>query len=235
MREYVREENRIDELAETDVLLRIDRPTNPREEYWHNSLNEIREIVKGCNIAGFHCTRLVETEIGEIRKNGLQPLSYDFSLKRIKNIQRLGLMDPITANALIENNKINDPARNGKIAFFHCISTFRNVHCLHRLFRSWGGEALYWCHEDNSDISNVLQNIGTPCIVVGSLHLSEISCWPSMEERIVNIWLDKDKLDAFSQDRDTFIERPVDVVEVITRDDQRFEELTGYSTWGCET
>jgi len=231
LRDYKREENRIDEMAETDVDLRWDRPANFLEESWQVSLDTIREITRDLRIVGFHCTRLVDAEAKEILSGGLRPLSIEFSMHRIRRIQREGLIDQIAANALIEKNKINETSRKGKIAFFHCVSTLRNEHGLYRLFRSWGGEALYSCHERNAQVLNVLTNIGAPCIVIGSLNLSEISCCPTFEERFVNVWLDRDRKFAFSQDRDTFVSRSVRVMDIISRNKKLFEKLTGCSTW----
>ena len=44
--EYLREEERFDKLAETDVMLRINRPVNSREEFWLDKLSQIRNIIK---------------------------------------------------------------------------------------------------------------------------------------------------------------------------------------------
>ena len=85
--EYRKEEKKFDKLAETDVMLRINRSVNPREVFWQDKLGQIRKIIKNWRIIGFHCTRLADIEIDEMRTKGLQPLSYKFSLQRIKNIQ----------------------------------------------------------------------------------------------------------------------------------------------------
>jgi len=113
----------------------------------------------------------------------------------------------------------------GTVCFCHCVSTLKDEWGLYRLFRSWGGEALYCHHEEDSPARDELRRIGTPCIVVGSLQRPDISTITSFEERIIRVWLARNDPGAHSQDFDTVVKgRSVPVLDVIVHRDVLFGE-----------
>jgi len=123
--------------------------------------------------------------------------------------------------------------REGLISFFHCLLTLRRDEGgLYRLLRYWGGEAIYGHHEEDSAVKDALSRIGTPCIVVATLQPSDVDTFGCFEERLIRLWIDRDKPEAHSHDCDTQVKgRSVPVLEVIEYADPRFEDLTGCSNW----
>ncbi len=52
-------------------------------------------------------------------------------------------------------------------------SVLRSEGAVGRLFRSWGGEALYNSHEDDLETGPLLRRIGTPCIWIVVLPIGQ--------------------------------------------------------------
>ncbi len=224
---YLREECRIDKAAETNVLLRIDRPDNRFEEAWKSTLKELHGCLEGLSIIGFHCTRLTEAE--DIELNGLRPLTRRFAEERITRLESQHRLSSPVAEALMNSNNTEDLNRAGRVCFFHCLSTLKVEVGVVRLFKSWGGESIYRQHETAPIAMDELRRVGSPCIVVGSLKLSEVNNFVSIEERIIRSWLDSEEKGL--ADCDSHIFRTVTALEIIQRDDTRFEQLTGCSKW----
>ena len=228
---YVIEENRLDKKAQTDIMIRFNRPENSFQRYWNNAVELIKEQIYNYSIVGFHCTRLTESEILDIQTNGLHPLEPSFTEYRITNLVKQNFISSFTAKEIHSSNLSSADNRKGNVCFFHCISTLKDEWGLYRLFRFWGGEAIYFLHEKNPNILKELLSIGIPCIVVGSLKPTDIINIRSIEERIIYVWLSQKDKNAHSQDCDTFVKYNVPVLEIINRSDPRFEQLTDCLNW----
>jgi len=234
VRLYLQEEQRLDYLAQSDVSLRVHRPVNPHDLVWGRTVERVRHLVCTRGVVSFHCTRLTQTEMDDVRANGLRPLSPSFTRRRIERLAQQNLISPRAAQALKKHNEASASNREEKIWFFHCLSTLRDESGLYRLFRSWGGEALYHHHEKDSPAGDDLRRSGTPCIALAALRPSDICPFASFEEQMIWVWLDRDDSNAPSRDCDTYLRcRSVPVFDVIVRADRRFEELTDCSNWRC--
>lgn len=228
---YVREEQRIDQLATTDISLRIKRPPNKHAEAWDDAVAFIKSGIGRSFLVGFHCTRLIEEEIQDVQSNGLRPLDLHFAEERIKRLHIQGLISAQEEAVLLANNKTASNNRSGLLFVFLCVSTLTNESGLIRLFKYWGGEAIYALHKHNSIARDALLRIGVPCIVIVSVPSSDIQTFSTIEERIIRQWLQTDDTEKASQDADVTIKRQLKVIEIITASDPRFEQLTKYSTW----
>ena len=213
IRKYRTIEHKIDEALKTDVLLRVNRPNNEYERYWNYSENKIDELIDGKMIVGFHGTRLIESEILNVKFNGLKPLSNSFTTHRINNLLSEKLISQIVAKILINNNRSNEEYRRGNVCFNHCLKTLQDERGFIRLYRAWGGEALYMNHEKNENILNELKKLGKPCIVVASIYPNEVGFMKSVSNKIMNIWLDRDCANKWNEDTDTFVRREVKVLD----------------------
>ena len=228
---YRTRELEIDNAAKSNVLLRYQRPINEYNSYWSDAISRIKYFINESMIVGFHCSRLTNDEIASVRQNGLLPLAYEYTIRRIDIIKKAGLISPIVAQELIEKNESRAQNRNGNVCFFHALRTLKDDVGLYRLFRAWGGEAIYLNHENNQQVFQEIIKIGTPCIVVASLQPEEVGFFNDIAPRIINTWLDRNALTEYSQDCDTIVKREVSVLEIIDRDDPRFEELTDCTNW----
>ena len=130
---------------------------------------EFRDILKRYSLIGYHCTRLTNDEIESIRSNGMV-LQDSASLNlRIDRLLKCNLISHEIAQSLKETNQANNTNR-ANMLWFCFFEPFIAGECgIGRLFRSWGGEALYNSHESNPVTGKVLCSIGTPCIVKASV------------------------------------------------------------------
>jgi hypothetical protein len=234
IRKYREVELNIDKEAKLNVLLRVNRRRNDYDEYWKYAVSEVKNFIKNKMIVGFHCSRLTEGEIFDVEKNGLRPLSFQFAVNRINTLLEHKFISPNVAKRLLGNNKCKEENRNENVCFFHCLSTLKDESGLHRLFRAWGGEAIYSSHEFNSDIFHELTLVGTPSIVVASLYPDEVGLFNDIEQRIIDVWIDRIIDEDCRHDCDTIVRRQVKVLQIIKKEDAAFEELTNYSNWNFE-
>lgn len=228
---YLQLEHEIDKQAEEDVLLRVYRPENQFESDWLSIISQIEGILKLNRFVGFHCTKLTDIEIRNIYTYGLMPLSSEMLDQRIDQLRNSNMIDEKTAEELKRNNRSSENNRKGNVFFFHGSKTLKDELGLYRLFRLWGGEALYANHERNPEIFKELFHIGKPCIVLGSLGYDDINSYPSIGTKFITVYLNKDNLKNCSYDFDNWVKKKVEVLSVITADDEIFEQLTGFSTW----
>jgi hypothetical protein len=122
-------------------------------------------LLRPHTLHGYHCTRLTEAEIADIRAHGMQPPNLEQLQARINAVHAAGLIDAATAERLKAENGAAETYRAGMIWF--CFYPPRNVDqgASERLFRNWGGEALYAYHETDPITGLGLRSIGTPCPV----------------------------------------------------------------------
>ena len=237
LRAYLIEEIEIDEKCRTDDLeYRLNPPNNSWMQEWEDLTEKIKIIIQDCLFCGFHCTRLAESEIEDIQSNGLKPLCPDFNKKRLEKLLKDNFISLETAQEIMNENESSISSRIGQVCFSHCLSTLTEEHYVYRLFRSWGGEAIY-VNRENALSGKELRHIGIPCIIVGILDYSDIAYANSFrlfEERIINIWANYYKLcKGIPEDNefDSFIKKDVQIIDIIKYDNPLFEQLTNSSTW----
>lgn len=216
-----------------DFSLRLSRPKNPYFFEWNSFIGKISKEIQRLDFVGFHCTRLTKEEIANIKKSGLQPLSSDLINKKLLSLLDSGTIDMNTYHFLLENNLSQENNRKGRIWFFFCIDTLNDVDGLYRLFRSWGGEAIYNNNENLKEVSKTLSSIGKPCIVLGNIKCSEISSYESkcLAEKFLEIYYHKSDIEKSYCDFDLSLNREVGILGIIKLGDDLFEELTGFSKW----
>jgi hypothetical protein len=231
IREYLELECEIDRQAQEDVLLRVFRPENKYKVDWSNIVDEIEGKLKTNSFVGFHCTKLIDSEITHISTYGLKPLSNEILSSRLEKLYSNGMLSKMVFEQLKSNNLSTEYNRKDRVFFFHGVNTLKSESGLYRLFRLWGGEALYANHERNHEIYTELFYIGKPCIVLGSLTYEDINPYPLLATRFVNVFLNKDNLKYNAYDFDNCVKNEVKVLNIITEDEELFEQLTNYSKW----
>lgn len=231
IRAYLELEYEIDRQAEEDVHLRVFRPENNYKVDWSNIVDEIEGKLKTNRFIGFHCTKLIDSEINHISTYGLKPLSSEILSSRLEELYSNGMLSKIVFEQLKSNNLSSEYNRKDRVFFFHGVNTLKFESGLYRLFRLWGGEALYANHERNPKIYTELFHIGKPCIVLGSLVYEDINPYPLLATRFINIFLNKDNLKYNTYDFDNCVKNGVKVINIITVEDKLFEQLTNYSNW----
>lgn len=134
----------------------------------------LREVLQPYTLHGYHCTRLTEPEITDIRANGMRPPNRAFLCQRIEQLKQTGAIDEETANELKEKNQAHEGNRAGMIWFCFFPPRIAGRGGIQRLFRSWGGEALYNSHERHPRTGPVLARIGVPCIIEADVPIASV-------------------------------------------------------------
>jgi hypothetical protein len=149
---YESERVRIDQLYEANVLARVTPQHNPHEAARDELIERADALLVDKDLLGFHCTRLAEDEATAIRADGIRPLTPDLVERRIRRRVKAGDLTSELADVLLAEHQAAQEGRPDKICFVHSRSILRAERAVYRFFRSWGGEAIYWAHEDHPEI-----------------------------------------------------------------------------------
>ena len=239
---YHKECLHIDRCCEDDVLLRINPPKNRYKQAYRTLVYQLETLLATHRIIAYHCSRLTKEEIVNIQQEGLHVLTGGLVDKKLDQCLSRGYLkqaeyDRIkNSSHLFESLHNQLDSRTGMIHFCASQTTLRDDHAVFRFFRSWGGEALYRGHEQDSSIAHVISRIGVPCIVVcaipymrisqGFRHLSEhfLMYLVSAELGLTNLSL---AVDIRTEEN----LGPSEILDIIKFSDPEFEELTIKSTW----
>jgi len=239
---YQRERDRIDQLAVTDALIRINRPPNAYESDYLFLVDQLEAMMATYRIVAYHCTRLTPKEVEDIKSNGLHVLTADLVRNKIKNCAADGHITQTDAEYLLSSEYIARTLgnkcgkRTGHICYCPNRSTLRSASDVCRLFRSWGGEAIYWGDEVDARMSSILRRVGVPYIVKCAIPLSDVKHqYPPISARFLSRLVAADiehpePGEAF----DLFAERdlePSNVLDLIGYADPRFLTLTEFNRW----
>ncbi|MDH6258420.1 hypothetical protein [Bradyrhizobium sp. BR13661] len=138
------------------------------------ALYGLRAALDACELRGYHCTRLTESEIGHIVANGMQLPSGSMLRKRIHALQGDGLIDATVAKRLVEKNQADEENRAGRIWFCFFPPYLAGESGIESLLRYWGGEALYNLHDRDPETEPILARIGTPCLIEADVPISSM-------------------------------------------------------------
>lgn len=241
---YQRERRRIDHLCRDDVFARMNPPENKHAKEYNELLDRLDEDLTRHRIVGYHCTRLTSSEIAGIESNGLRLLSPALVRQRLDQCVADGHMTAAHREYLDSSQIMRESLgdrhgnRTGMIWFCPNRSTLREASDVYRLFRSWGGEAVYFGHETDANIAPVLGRIGTPCIVKCAVPFPcDAPYYPKFAARFFSQFIVNDiEYPEPPAGFDLLIRQDVrasGVLEIIEFSDPRFESLTGCSTWSA--
>jgi len=178
----------IDAAAYEDVMLRINRPSNPHQAAWDEALALAEQTTASGHLLGFHATRLMKHEVEEIKRSGLQPLSVELLQRRLGAAQKAGALTAEEYRRLFACHQAACENRLGRMAFCFTHAQLKDEGGVGRLLGSWGGEALYNSHEDDAKTGPLLKGLGSPCIVVAAVGVADIDTHIEVGERLVNCW-----------------------------------------------
>lgn len=235
LRAFDLERRRIDKAAQQDVMLRINPPLNPHQQAWNDILDLASRTTSASHILGFHATRLTNVEAADVTDNGMRTLSTTLLDRRVAQLLDTGALTSNDATALRGNNQISESNRSGMIWFVFTRASLRNQSGIERLFRSWGGEALYNSHEDDDRMGPILRGIGSPRIIVASVPVAGLQCFMDVGQRLVNIWCAKRAIrTGHGAEFEGYVRSDVpkqSILRVIDRMDPEFLALTGHTVW----
>jgi hypothetical protein len=186
-------------------------------------LSRIRRLEPDIDVLGWHCTRLRETEIDDVRLNGLRPLSLDFTTKRIDAARSCGELTREVAVRLKRAARdrstasrfslSNEPDRVGYVFFVVTREAYRGNEHARWYVKYWGGELISRDDRDQA-LAATLTRIGVPCIVELSVPMTAIE----LSAQSTRVALG-----------------PKRVLRVIRGGDPDFAKITGCESWpaGC--
>lgn len=136
---------------------------------------EFRELLSGCFLRAYHCTRLLPHEIPMVVEIGLRPLSADLLYDRINSAEEAGAIGPEDAENLRAAHVFatgNHRYRENQVCLILSKSMF--IHSLHGckpLLENWGGEGIYRSPKV-LPILDRLKGLSKPTVVIALLDLS---------------------------------------------------------------
>lgn len=239
---YHQEYRRISRLGEEDLIARVHPPLNEFEAEYRALADRLETILSEHKIVGYHCTRLTVREIKTVKDFGLNILSKELVQKRLDNALRDQLLTKEEILYLKNSDNLKEclddrnGGRTGMVWFCPNRSMLKHESGLYRLFRSWGGEALYWGHERDDNIAHAIRRLGKPCIVKCALPFYNAG---HFSERLSDRFLSYVVSDVIEYpeppvDFDMYSKQSLagtDVLEIIEISSPEFEQLTGFRSW----
>jgi len=235
--EFLRIDHEIDLAAETDIALRIDRPENPHEDMWDDTLNETQRLIADRKLVGYHCTRLTDDERASIMTEGFHTLSPGLIEQRVRAQVASGNLSAGLAQSILATHQGAAQGRTGMLWFLFHRGTLADKSGVVRLFQSWGGEAVYWSREDGPEGAQ-LRRLGAPCIVVAAVPVPSIRAFHDPGRRFVFQYLASRGIDVPDDPEwEGNIRHDLagdDVLRIIPFVDPEFLQLTQSSDWADE-
>lgn len=203
---------------------------------YDQTVNEFQQLLLPHTLeSGFHCTRLTPAEIGAIRRGGMQLQNSTSLRSRIAALELAGLIDNDAAAAFSSVNGADDDNRAGMIWFCFFPPHLAGEGAIERLFRYWGGEALYIWHEDDANRSVVLERVGVPSIVVADVPIRLLERNSSLVITLVRRHFQNrgnEIVESARHETYTRFPLPAEAIRrVVCFPEAEFLELTGCERW----
>ena len=187
------------------------------------------------SLIGYHCTRLTDQEIAQIRSYGMQLQNFFTLRSRIKKLADAKLLSSSIAERLELENQAGDGNRAHMLWFCFYEPYIAGEFGVGRLFRSWGGEALYNSHEHDSVTGSVLRGIGKPCVIMVSVPISSLKLSKYPDAALARVVLSKEghRLRAPVEHVGCITEGLSNraILRIFEYPEQRFIELTKCNEW----
>ena len=232
----------IEQRLETDdIFLRRRRPENRYKQDYDELVGRLEALLKPHRIIAYHCSRLTTEEIGNIKKEGLRILTADLVNKKLRHCLSHGYLKQ-TEHDLIKNSSclsktLNNQQgqRTGRIKFCANRETLKDSYGIYRFFRSWGGEAMYWGHEQDPTLAHALGRIGAPCIIVCAIPSACIPLYGELPEYFLRYLVshESEYKDLYKR-VEIYTEKNLcstEILDIIEYSSPQFEELTAISSW----
>ncbi|MBE5322049.1 hypothetical protein IM793_23035 [Pedobacter sp. MR2016-19] len=182
----------------------------------------------------YHCTRLTAEEMFLIRAHGMQLPNQAVLNDRIDRVKESGLVSLELAESMKAKNEADDKYRKDMLHFVFQAPYFEGEHGIGRFFRSWGGEALYNCHEEDLQTGLALRKIGIPAIIEVRLKIGTIG-GAYLINKISRIYLinrGHDIQEPIRHEDHTRSAIPKqDMIDIYCHPDQAFLTFSGCKSW----
>ncbi len=202
---------------------------------YESFIEGLRTVLSNQVLRGYHCTRLTEQEVNEIIANGMQLPNQTMLRNRIQMLQNAGSINAAIAERLQKENQADDDNRAGMIWFCFSTDILKCKSGVIRLFRSWGGEALYNSHERDKVTGSILRQLGSPCIVEADISISNFPRHTFLDNKVARQFLVNRGFETCEPvDHEDRTLHPVparSIRRIIRFGDPDFERLTLCNSW----
>lgn len=196
---------------------------------------ELRRILDLYYLVGWHCTRLTDYEIINIKTYGMVTPSLDFLSKRIENLIDLGEITEKLGEIFKNSNRYQEKNNMHNIWFQFDEPNTLDEDANYRLLRRWGGEALYSEHENDKERKGILEKIGHPCVIFARIPVKFLSKDGSITEKVYKIFLNYANKRRTKQCKleDSLIQNlPAQyIIHIYKYPDKDFLDITGCEKW----
>jgi hypothetical protein len=151
---------------------------------------EVAGLMEGRTIRAWHYTRLTPEEVAAILASGMQPMTLAGIAERLENAVAAGNLDKFTADVLFAASPYHHQTlgnREGRIWL-----TARPYPADHgnveELVEKWGGESLYFNHDEEDAPAELLRRIGSACVVEIALQLALTTSARCAAENVLEAW-----------------------------------------------
>jgi hypothetical protein len=231
--EAVREE--FDARAEQDIVFRLRRPSNPHAAAKLRAVEDGNRAMAGRDIIGFHCSRLHDNDVADLRASGFRPLAAAHLHQRIEQRLSAGDIPPAVALSLRASPGADNADRARRTWFVFTRALLQDESGIWRLLRSWGGEALYSSHEYDQAIAPLLRSIGVPSIVKTRVPADDVEHCSEIGERLRRGFLLRRDIRADNDGKmEGYVRTAIGaerIMDIYRFGQPAFERLTQYKTW----
>lgn len=164
----------------SDVMAVLDRhhdalrshEVGPLSNCFDAAIYCIVDALQPYSVVGWHCTRLAEHEVEDIKANGMALLDTDLVSRRIGAAVQAGLLTVPHADRLRSTNQAAERYRAGMLWFCFFKPGIAGESGIGDLLRFWGGEAVYNAHDRDPEMGPVIAAIGIPAIVEAKIPIA---------------------------------------------------------------
>ena len=186
-----------------------------RNEYYSEYSNfletKLLSMVKKQSIFGWHFTRLTESELNNIKIEGIIPSSSYFLETRLTTLVESGILSASEKISIIESSPLqNEQQRKSREGKFWFVSKKfpSDDGRVELLLNHWGGEVAYfWIHDET--LKTKLQQIGNAKVIEATVPIDMIKQAHSASEAILANYLDPEKRYDINREFDFYIEKPL--------------------------
>jgi hypothetical protein len=178
---------------------------------------EFLDLLVDHPVRTYHCARLLDDEVDDVRRHGLAALEEDLVARKLRAAHTAGAISETEHDELRSSSVFAHGSTTGRLDKV-CVVVGRTAldedDGLIPLLTSWGGEAVYWAHEGTS-LGHRLRQLGTPAVVVLDVDLSrcdrdDLLLAPPLNRLFVGQQLGLDEIRG-----EAHIPRPITAAEVV--------------------
>jgi hypothetical protein len=149
----------------------------------------VTALMESRMIRAWHYTRLTLGEINLIHRFGMQPMTLELIRQRLEDAIAAGHIDREVAKTLYVASPYHQQAMSNREHRFWLTARPYPIDDsgVQELLEKWGGESIYANHSEGPMVE-LLQGIGTPCVIEVALPTSATTRASCAAENVIDAW-----------------------------------------------